>query len=141
LGTARWTWLIGPCGNGEHPSRIGRLERGEIDAIFDEGLVLWANLLAGVGAHLLPLSPDHLEVLEAEGFRRGLIEKSGYPTLPRAIPTVDFSGWPSYCRTNTDDGLVEQFCQAPRRGASPEGVHRVESPPRRRAPSCRSAAG
>jgi hypothetical protein len=85
LGTARWTWLIGPCGNAEHPSRIGRLERGEIDAIFDEGVVLWANLLAGVGAHLLPLSPDHLEVLEAEGFRRGLIEKSGYPILPGDI--------------------------------------------------------
>ena len=26
-----------------HPSRIGRLERGEIDAIFDEGIVLWAR--------------------------------------------------------------------------------------------------
>jgi len=62
-----WTWCCARTGSarryprlgGEisydqpmpsHPSRIGRLERGEIDAIFDEGIVMWATLLAGVGA-------------------------------------------------------------------------------------------
>ena len=36
-----------------HPSRIGRLERGEIDAVFDEGIALWADLVtpAGRAAH------------------------------------------------------------------------------------------
>jgi hypothetical protein len=29
-----------------HPSRIGRLERGELDAIFDEGIVMWADVPA-----------------------------------------------------------------------------------------------
>lgn len=95
-----------------HPSRIGRLERGEIDAIFDEGVVLWADLVTGAGARLLPLSPSHLDALQVEGFRRGLIEKSRYPSLPGDVPTVDFSGWPIYCRTDTPDALVEQFCQA-----------------------------
>lgn len=94
------------------PSRIGRLGRGEIDAIFDEGVVLWADQVAAAGARFLPLSPRHLETLEAEGFRRGLIEKSRYPSLPGDVPTVDFSGWPIYCRTDTPDALVERFCQA-----------------------------
>jgi TRAP-type uncharacterized transport system substrate-binding protein len=95
-----------------HPSRIGRLERGEIDAIFDEGVVLWADLVTGAGARLLPLSPSHLDGLQAQGFRRGLIEKSRYPSLPGDVPTVDYSGWPIYCRTDTADALVGQFCQA-----------------------------
>jgi TRAP-type uncharacterized transport system substrate-binding protein len=94
------------------PSRIGRLERGEIDAIFDEGVVMWADKVAAAGAQFLPLSPGHLEVLQAQGFRRGLIEKSRYPSLPRDIPTVDYSGWPIYCRTDTPDALIEHFCQA-----------------------------
>ena len=95
-----------------HPSRIGRLEAGEIDAIFDEGVVMWADLVASAGARFLPLSPSHLEGLEAQGFRRGLIEKARYPSLPGDVPTVDFSGWPIYCRTDTPGDLVELFCQA-----------------------------
>jgi TRAP-type uncharacterized transport system substrate-binding protein len=94
------------------PSRIGRLERGEIDAIFDEGVVLWADRMAAAGAELLPLSARHQAALEAQGFRRGLIEKSRYPSLTGDIETVDYSGWPIYCRADTPDALVERFCQA-----------------------------
>ena len=94
------------------PSRIGRLGRGEIDAIFDEGVVMWVDQLAAAGAGLLPLSPRHLEKLEGQGFRGALIEKSRYPSLPRDVPAVDYSGWPIYCRTDTPGALVEQFCQA-----------------------------
>jgi TRAP-type uncharacterized transport system substrate-binding protein len=95
-----------------HPSRMGRLERGEIDAIFDEGVVLWADLVAAAGASFLPLSPGHLETLQAQGFRRALIERARYPSLPADVPAVDFSGWPVYCRTDTPDALVGQFCRA-----------------------------
>jgi uncharacterized protein len=95
-----------------HPSRIGRLERGEIDAIFDEGVVMWADQVAAAGASFLPLSPHHLEILQGEGFRRALIEKSRYPSLPRDVPAVDYSGWPIYCRAGTSGALIEQFCQA-----------------------------
>jgi uncharacterized protein len=95
-----------------HPSRIGPLERGELDAIFDEGVVLWADLLTAAGARFLPLSPDRLDSLRTQGFRYGLIEQARYPSLPGDVPTVDFSGWPVYCRSDTPDALVEQFCQA-----------------------------
>jgi TRAP-type uncharacterized transport system substrate-binding protein len=94
------------------PSRIGRLERGEIDAIFDEGVVMWADLVAGAGARFLPLDDAHLETLTAAGFRAALIEKSRYPSLPADIPAVDYSGWPIYCRADTPDALVSHFCEA-----------------------------
>lgn len=95
-----------------HPSRLGRLQRGEIDAIFDEGVVLWADQMTGAGARFLPLSPAHLEILQAQGFRPALIEKSRYPSLPADIPAVDYSGWPIYCRSDSPAALVELFCQA-----------------------------
>jgi TRAP-type uncharacterized transport system substrate-binding protein len=95
-----------------HPSRIGRLQRGEIDAIFDEGVVLWANLATAAGATFLPLSEGQLAGLLRQGFRRGVIERARYPTLPCDVPAVDFSGWPIYCRSDTPDALVEKFCRA-----------------------------
>jgi TRAP-type uncharacterized transport system substrate-binding protein len=94
------------------PSRLGRLAAGEIDAIFDEGVVMWADRVAGAGAAFLPLEADHLDKLLAQGFRRGAIERSRYPTLPGDIPTVDYSGWPIYCRADAPDGLIEKFCRA-----------------------------
>jgi TRAP-type uncharacterized transport system substrate-binding protein len=96
----------------DDPSRIGRLASGEIDAIFDEGVVMWAGQVGNAGARFLPLDTDHLQVLQAEGFRTGVIEKSRYPSLPADVPTVDYSGWPIYCRTDTPDALVEHFCRA-----------------------------
>ncbi|HEY1822213.1 MAG TPA: TAXI family TRAP transporter solute-binding subunit [Trebonia sp.] len=94
------------------PSRMGRLAAGEIDAIFDEGVVMWANLVAGAGAEFLPLGKDHVDALVAQGFRRGLLEQSRFPTLPGDIPTLDYSGWPIYCRADAPDALISKFCQA-----------------------------
>jgi TRAP-type uncharacterized transport system substrate-binding protein len=94
----------------DDPSRMGRLAAGEIDAIFDEGVIMWANLVADAGASFLPV--EHLEALQAQGFRRGLLGKSLYPTLPGDIETVDYSGWPIYCRADASDALIDKFCRA-----------------------------
>ena len=113
------------------PSRIGRLERGELDAIFDEGVVMWADLVTRAGAQLLPLSPQHLAALQGEGFRPAVIEKSRYPTLPADVPAVDYGGWPVYCRSDTADQLVELFCEAlvSRRGDIVWDIGGVRQPP------------
>jgi hypothetical protein len=94
------------------PSRIGRLAAGEIDAIFDEGVIMWADLVAGAGAEFLALDEGHVASLEAQGFRRGLLERSRYPSLPGDIGTVDYSGWPIYCRASAPVALIEKFCLA-----------------------------
>ncbi|MBS1677445.1 MAG: hypothetical protein JST08_08670 [Actinobacteria bacterium] len=94
-----------------HPSRIGRLAAGEIDAIFDEGVFIWVDRLREAGASLLPLAPAKLDLLEAAGFRRGTIAAASYSSLAADVPAVDFSGWPIYCRADTSDALVERFCR------------------------------
>ena len=92
------------------PSRIGRLAAGELDAIFDEGVIMWADLVAWAGAGFLPVTEQ--KDLQAQGFRRGLLEQSRYPSLPGDIETVDYSGWPIYCRADAPNGLIEKFCRA-----------------------------
>lgn len=91
--------------------RVGRLAAGEIDAIFEEGTILWADAMAAAGASLLPIDDEHLSVLEEQGFRRGTLAKAQYPSLPSDVPTVDYSGWPIFCRTDTPDLVVDQFCR------------------------------
>jgi TRAP-type uncharacterized transport system substrate-binding protein len=115
----------------DHPSRIGRLERKEIDAIFDEGIVMWADRVAPAGGRLLALDSGQLAVLRDAGFRSAVIEADRYPTLAADVPTVDYSGWPIYCRSDTSPELIEAFCEAlvTRRESIPWTIGGVHQPP------------
>ncbi len=95
-----------------HPSRMGRLADGAIDAIFDEAVGGWADMLADAGAQLLPLSPEKTTQLTTQGFRPATLEADQHPTLHADVATVDFGGWPIYCRADASDDLVDQFCRA-----------------------------
>ncbi|TMA96363.1 MAG: hypothetical protein E6J74_08850 [Deltaproteobacteria bacterium] len=93
-------------------NRIGAIEHGEIDAIFDEGASAWGNMALELGMRFLSLDETILRRLEAVGLRRGLIEQKYFSKLAADIPTLDFSGWPIYTRENTSDDLVIDFCRA-----------------------------
>lgn len=95
-----------------HPSRIGRVKNDELDAIFEEGILLWGNIVTEAGMRFLPIDDQHLTQLEAMGFRRTVIKRALYPTLPMDIPTVDFGGWPIFTHLGTSDLLIRNFCEA-----------------------------
>ena len=92
-------------------SRLGKVRAGGLDAIFDEGVMMWANEVEAAGMNFLTISENSLVDLVALGFRRGTIEKARYPTLPADVKTLDFSGWPIYTRLDTPDLLVRKFCE------------------------------
>lgn len=94
------------------PNRIGAMQRGEIDAIFDEGAGAWGNMALELGMNFLFLDENMLARLEAVGLRRGLIEKKYFPKLIADVPTLDFSGWPIYTHENIADAFVTDFCRA-----------------------------
>jgi TRAP-type uncharacterized transport system substrate-binding protein len=94
------------------PNRIGAVQRGEIDAIFDEGASTWGNMALELGMTFLRLDEELLQRLETVGLRRGLIERANFPQLASDIPTLDFSGWPVYTHQNTADQIVTDFCRA-----------------------------
>jgi hypothetical protein len=60
-------------------NRIGAVQRGEIQAIFDEGVSAWGNMALQLGMNFLRLDEPLLARLEAVGLRRGLIEKKQFP--------------------------------------------------------------
>ena len=93
-------------------SRIGKASAGGLDAIFDEGVILWANKVEDAGMHFLNLAENRLVELGQLGMPRGIIEKERYPNLPADVQTVDFSGWPIYARVDTPDLLVRKFCES-----------------------------
>jgi TRAP-type uncharacterized transport system substrate-binding protein len=93
-------------------NRMGAFQRGEIDAIFDEGASTWGNMALELGMTFLSLDESLLRRLEALGLRRGVIEKQQYAKLAGDIPTLDFSGWPIYTLASTPDPLVRDFCRA-----------------------------
>ena len=93
-------------------NRIGAVQRGEIDAIFDEGASTWGNMALELGMTFLALDEDLLQQLEKIGLRRGLIERANFPKLAHDVPTLDFSGWPIYTHRDTADSLVTDFCRA-----------------------------
>jgi TRAP-type uncharacterized transport system substrate-binding protein len=94
------------------PNRIGAMQRGEIDAIFDEGASAWGNMALELGMNFLSLDEDMLKGLESVGLRRGLIQQKYFPKLTGNVPTLDFSGWPIYTHRDTPDAMVADFCRA-----------------------------
>jgi TRAP-type uncharacterized transport system substrate-binding protein len=93
-------------------NRIGAVQRGEIDAIFDEVASTWGNMALELGMTFLALDEDLLPRLEKVGLRRGLIEQTNFPKLTGDVPTLDFSGWPIYTHEDTADLVVTDFCRA-----------------------------
>jgi TRAP-type uncharacterized transport system substrate-binding protein len=97
------------------PSETPHLvERGEIDAIFDEAVSNWAPLAHQVGMRFMSLEEPLLQRLEGMGFRRARISRDTYPELPDTvdIATLDFSGWPVFTRADVPDELVRLICAA-----------------------------
>jgi TRAP-type uncharacterized transport system substrate-binding protein len=92
--------------------RIGAMQRGEINAIFDEGATTWGNMALELGMTFLSLDETILQRLESVGLRRGMIERKNFPKLGADVPTLDFSGWPIYTHENTPDSMVTDFCAA-----------------------------
>ena len=92
--------------------KVDKVERGELDAIFDEGIMAWADKAFGVGMSFLPLEEDILQKLEGIGFRRGTIESRLYDGLPEDLPALDFSGFTVYTRADVPDQAIRSICQA-----------------------------
>ena len=74
------------------PNRIGAVERGEVDAIFDEAMPMFADRALELGMRFLPVDEPQLQQLESMGLRRVAITQKEFPAMPEDVWTVDFSG-------------------------------------------------
>ena len=94
------------------PTRLGAVQRGEVDMIIDEAVRSWMDAATESEMNVLPLDEPLLERLEGLGFRRAVISKARYAKLKEDVPTLDFSGFPVYTHVNVPDAIVTSICSA-----------------------------
>lgn len=108
-----WGGKLLRCGGpGDERRRLQPMARGEIDAVFDEGIKPW--LKPALDAGLLPIGFDDREYAELGklGWRRVTLPKALFPGLPHDVDTLDFSGWPIYCSAALPDQMAYDICAA-----------------------------
>ncbi|HLI21107.1 MAG TPA: TAXI family TRAP transporter solute-binding subunit [Stellaceae bacterium] len=92
--------------------RIGAVERGEVDALWDEALPMFADRALELGMRFLAIDEPQLKALEADGLKRAMITRREFPALPEDVPTLDFSGWPVFCLDSAPEEMIYKFCEA-----------------------------
>ena len=108
-----WGGKLVLCGGpGDDRRRLQPMARGEIDAVFDEGIKVWLNEALAAGLEPIGFDASEYEQLGKLGWRRVTIPKSVFPGLPHDVDTLDFSGWPIYCNASLPEQMAYDICAA-----------------------------
>jgi TRAP-type uncharacterized transport system substrate-binding protein len=108
-----WGGKLVRCGGpGDDRRRLQPMARGEIDAVFDEGIKVWLNEALAAGLVPIGFDASEYEQLGKLGWRRVSIPKSVFSGLPHDVDTVDFSGWPIYCNASLPEQMAYDICAA-----------------------------
>ncbi len=92
--------------------RLTAMHAGEIDAIFDEGLVHWFDEALEAGMVPITLDDFAFQKLLAIGWRRVNIPAGRFPHLKEEHLCLDYSGWPLYTRASLADEDAYKVCAA-----------------------------
>jgi TRAP-type uncharacterized transport system substrate-binding protein len=95
-----WGGTLQLNGGPGDPRRMKALREGTIDAVFDEGIVLWLNEALAAGMRLLTPEEPVMRQLEALGWRRTVMRRGRVPNLREDYECIDYSGWPLYTRAS-----------------------------------------
>jgi TRAP-type uncharacterized transport system substrate-binding protein len=107
-----WGGRLILCGGPSDVRRLEPLGRGELDAVFDEGIVVWLEQALAAGLSPIELEPAEFDALNAFGWRKVLLPKSRFPGLARDVETIDFSGWPIYASASLPEQVAYDICDA-----------------------------
>jgi TRAP-type uncharacterized transport system substrate-binding protein len=94
------------------PRRKESIRRGEVNAVFDEGIHTWLDEALECGFEVLHLESDILRALQAMGYRRAVIPRARHRGLVEDIRTIDFSGWPLITHHWLDNDIAYSICEA-----------------------------
>jgi len=108
-----WGGKLVRCGGpGDERRRLQPMARGEIDAVFDEGIKVWLNEALAAGLEPIGFDASEYEQLGELGWRRVTIPKPVFPGLTHDVETLDFSGWPIYCNASLPEQTAYDICAA-----------------------------
>lgn len=92
--------------------RVQGVQKGEIDAIWDEAMPMYAAAAVDAGMRFLQFEEDHLRKLEAMGLRRVPLNREVFPQITEDVWAIDFSGWCVYTHADVANDYVTAFCEA-----------------------------
>jgi TRAP-type uncharacterized transport system substrate-binding protein len=107
-----WGGKLLLCGGPSDVRRLEPMARGEIDAVFDEGIKVWLAEALAAGLVPLPLDEDEFAAMGKLGWRRVALPRARFPKLAADIDTLDFSGWPIYCNASLPEQTAYDVCAA-----------------------------
>ena len=108
----KWGGKIHLASRPSDPVRRESIEKGAVNAIFDEGIKSWARTALENGFRFLPIDGTVLKKMVAMGYRPADMAKSRFPGMAKDVTTLDFSGWPMIVRADMPDELAYAICEA-----------------------------
>lgn len=105
-----WGGRLNVTGAPNDRRRMEPMRSGELDAIFDEGLVHWMAEALACGFQPITLEPEIFAALDRLGWRRVLIPAGAFSGLAEDHACVDYSGWPLYAREDLPEQMVYDVC-------------------------------
>ena len=92
--------------------RHAAMRDGAVDAVIDEGIVMWLHEALELGFE--PIQPEDqvFEHMTALGWRRMPLPKAWDTRLAADSDCIDYSGWPVYTRESMPDDDVYKVCEA-----------------------------
>jgi TRAP-type uncharacterized transport system substrate-binding protein len=108
----KWGGKIYLASRPSDPARRASIEKGTVNAIFDEGIKSWARTALENGFRFLPVEGTVLSSMVAMGYRPTVMHKSRFPGMAQDITTIDFSGWPMIVRADMGDDAAYAICEA-----------------------------
>jgi uncharacterized protein len=95
-----------------HPDRGQMITKGEVNAIFDEGILSWGQFAVERGFRFLPIDGAVRSRIEAAGYDMIEVTPKRLPALKQPVPGVDFCGWPMIVHADMPDDVAYAICEA-----------------------------
>lgn len=107
-----WGGAVHSVSRPSHPDRAAMIDEGEIDAVFDEGILSWGQYAIERGFRFLPVEGGVRERVTAAGYDVIEVTPKRLPALQRPLPSIDFCGWPMIVHQDMPDDLAYALCEA-----------------------------
>jgi TRAP-type uncharacterized transport system substrate-binding protein len=108
----KWGGKIQAVSRPSHPDRRDGVEKGTVNAVFDEGIKSWGQTVLDNGFRYLPIGGAVLRKLKGLGYRPAVVPRAQFKGLSADIPTIDFSGWPMVVRDDMPGDVAYALCEA-----------------------------
>jgi TRAP-type uncharacterized transport system substrate-binding protein len=107
-----WGGSVHTVSRPSHPERAAMIDKGAIDAVFDEGIMSWGQYALEPRFRMLPLEGAVRDRVTAAGYDLINVTPNRLPALQRPVPSVDFCGWPMIVHQDMPDEMAYALCEA-----------------------------